>query len=110
MRYFYSAAALALLSVTSVMAQDEISCPTGTAPTNTAEWEACQGETDRECATIRVPKDYADASQGTIPLRLVRLAAAEGSTNVKSVIVNPGGPGQSGIETVLGGVADTLQT
>ena len=110
MRYSFGAAALSLLSATSVLAQDGPTCPTGLAPVNLATWTKCGNRaTVRECATIYVPKDYADASQGTIPLRLVRKPATPGSLNIKSVIVNPGGPGASGIQTALGGTADAIQ-
>lgn len=112
MRYSLGAAALSLLSATTVLAQNAPTCPDGLAPVNQAMWQPCTGKSGgRECATIYVPKDYSDSSQGSIPLRLVRLPASDSTAGpIKSVIVNPGGPGGSGIETVLGGTADTLQT
>ncbi|MFN0090451.1 MAG: alpha/beta hydrolase [Acidimicrobiales bacterium] len=63
-----------------------------------AEWTDC----DRgfECATISVPLDYADANRGTIELALVRLPARQASRRIGSLLVNPGGPGASGVEFV----------
>lgn len=50
-----------------------------------------------ECATIKVPLDYADPSGESIELSLNRRAAEGASRNL---LVNPGGPGGSGLDLV----------
>ena len=50
-----------------------------------------------QCAWITVPLDYADPTGATIRLRLAKWPAT-GSTKLGSLVVNPGGPGASGID------------
>ena len=64
-------------------------------------WSNCHG--DFECASLTVPIDYADPSGATIDLAVVRLPARNPSRRVASVIVNPGGPGGSGVDMVVNG-------
>ena len=53
-----------------------------------------------ECGTVDVPLDYAHPDGKTITLALTRLPATDEATRIGSLLVNPGGPGGSGIETV----------
>ena len=53
-----------------------------------------------ECATARVPLDYDRLDAGKIPIDMVRLAAT--GDRKGSLFLNPGGPGGSGIDFVLG--------
>ncbi|MEV6647441.1 hypothetical protein [Amycolatopsis sp. NPDC051371] len=49
-----------------------------------------------ECATLRVPLDYADASGRTIELTLSRHAGVPGKRR-GVLLMNPGGPGSPGL-------------
>jgi pimeloyl-ACP methyl ester carboxylesterase len=49
---------------------------------------------------LRVPRDYDDAAAGLLNIALIRLAASEPDARIGSLIVNPGGPGASGVELV----------
>ena len=63
------------------------------------EWTDCEGA---RCATLRVPVDY-EAPQGeTIELALVKVPAKSRSKRIGSLVVNPGGPGASGVDYALG--------
>ncbi|QLQ11541.1 MAG: alpha/beta fold hydrolase [Nocardioidaceae bacterium] len=64
-------------------------------------WTKCQDSF--ECASVDVPLDYADPTGRTITLQLLKAAAS--SKKVGSLVVNPGGPGGSGIEYAMGGKA-----
>jgi pimeloyl-ACP methyl ester carboxylesterase len=55
-----------------------------------------------ECARISVPLDYADASGKQIPLFLLRIHDANDTSPIGSLLVNPGGPGGSGVNLALG--------
>ena len=69
------------------------------------EWSPC----DRfECASLRVPLDYAapDAAKD-LTLRVLRVKARDQEHRLGSLLVNPGGPGASGIDYAAGG-ADTI--
>ncbi|HET6625051.1 MAG TPA: alpha/beta hydrolase [Nocardioidaceae bacterium] len=58
-------------------------------------WKTCRS--DKLCATIEVPLDYADPGGKAIELSLLKVPAAKKSQRVGSLVVNPGGPGGSGI-------------
>ncbi len=60
----------------------------------TLEWAECQ--TAFECASLEVPVDYADPDGASIELALLRVAA-DGDPQ-GSLVVNPGGPGASGVD------------
>lgn len=64
------------------------------------DWQACPDSpfTNRDCATLTVPLDYANPSAGTIDLPVAR-ARATGS-KVGTLVYNPGGPGQGATGTV----------
>ncbi|MHB8458454.1 MAG: alpha/beta hydrolase [Candidatus Limnocylindrales bacterium] len=53
-----------------------------------------------ECGTVVVPRDYADPGAGTILLALIRLPAIDPAHRIGSLVVNPGGPGASGVDFV----------
>jgi pimeloyl-ACP methyl ester carboxylesterase len=61
-------------------------------------WSAC-GD-GFECATARVPLDYDEPSGRAIDLALIRLAATDRAHRIGSLFVNPGGPGNSGVQFV----------
>lgn len=60
------------------------------------EWRECRGS--MECAEIEVPLDYDEPTGKRIELALLRVPAGAGDDKVGSLLVNPGGPGGSGIE------------
>ncbi|HXR27143.1 MAG TPA: alpha/beta hydrolase [Candidatus Baltobacteraceae bacterium] len=53
-----------------------------------------------ECATLSVPLDYAAAVTGTVHLSLIRLPATDRAQRLGSLVTNPGGPGESGVDFV----------
>lgn len=67
----------------------------------TLAWAGCGG--GRECATLAVPLDYGDPEGATIDLALVRVPASDQENRIGSLLVNPGGPGASGLDFVNGG-------
>src|SRR5688572_8877229 len=59
------------------------------------QWSDCEGA---QCATLRVPVDYAAPEGDTIEVALVRVPARKESRRIGSLVVNPGGPGGSGVD------------
>ena len=60
-------------------------------------WGACDG--GFQCATMKVPLDYAAPTAGDITLGLVRKTAGGGGyQRLGSLLINPGGPGGSAIQ------------
>ena len=66
-------------------------------------WSACG---DDECASLDVPVSYQDLSLGTIKLAVERAGAT--GKRVGSLVVNPGGPGASGIDYDLRAAFDIV--
>ncbi len=72
-------------------------------PVAPAKWTDCGS--GFQCANLRVPKDYADPAKGTLQLALLRLPATDRSQRIGSLIINPGGPGGSGVDFVRDGAS-----
>src|SRR6201991_3798361 len=73
------------------------------APTAKGNWSPCfRAEGPFECATVGVPLDYDWPGSAKISIALVRLPAADPSQRIGSLFLNPGGPGGSGVEFVVG--------
>jgi pimeloyl-ACP methyl ester carboxylesterase len=51
-----------------------------------------------QCGTIQVPLDYANPSTKSISIAIVRKPATDPAHRIGSLLVNPGGPGGSGID------------
>jgi pimeloyl-ACP methyl ester carboxylesterase len=73
---------------------------------STLEWEDCD---DRfECSTLTVPVDHGDPDGPTLDLALIRLPAPPAAKRIGSLVLNPGGPGASGVDFVRYGAVDTI--
>jgi pimeloyl-ACP methyl ester carboxylesterase len=58
---------------------------------------------DFDCATIKVPQDWHHADNGkTFDIALVRARSHTQHDRIGSIIVNPGGPGGSGVQLAAG--------
>ncbi len=68
--------------------------------TPTVAWQPCEGQDRFECATVPVPLDHDDPDGDTIDIALIRLPAPAAARRIGSLVVNPGGPGASGVEFV----------
>jgi hypothetical protein len=62
------------------------------------DWQGCHD--GFECAKVRVPVDYAAPGGTAIDLSVVRLPS-HGGDRLGSLVINPGGPGASGIGYAL---------
>ncbi|GAB47454.1 peptidase S33 family protein [Mobilicoccus pelagius NBRC 104925] len=68
--------------------------------TQQVAWEGC-GDADADggnaqCAWVEVPVDYEKPAEGTIKLRMLKVAASGSPQG--ALLVNPGGPGGSAVE------------
>lgn len=59
------------------------------------DWSDCGG--GFQCAKLAVPLDYAKPSQEKIEISVIRLRAS-GNSRIGSLVLNPGGPGGSGVD------------
>lgn len=105
-----AAATVVAVAAAGCGATSDASSPLGTSttsttraptPTRTAslDWTHCSGALSGQgllCATLQVPLDYAHPSGPTIGIALDRLPAT--GTRIGSLLINPGGPGGSGLQ------------
>ena len=64
------------------------------------DWQPC--DDGFECARLLVPFDYARPSWRRFSLPVIKLPAAGPSRRIGALVVNPGGPGGSGVQYALG--------
>ncbi len=64
--------------------------------TQKLSWRSCGGSF--ECSRLTVPVSYDKPEGATLQLALVRLPASERGNRVGSLVINPGGPGGSGVD------------
>jgi pimeloyl-ACP methyl ester carboxylesterase len=63
-------------------------------------WTPCRDTL--ECARLRVPLDYARPGGRSIRLALLKVPALDPAKRLGSMVVNPGGPGVSGVDYAAG--------
>lgn len=87
-----------------VRSQVAASPPVPSVPTRGIVWSACTAADARSdffpllanrlrCGTVSVPRDHHRPAEGTIAVRVVRVAAADAAKRRGALFVNPGGPG-----------------
>ena len=78
--------------------------PSGTTPSTAAtaagslDWERCGRGV--ECAALDVPVDYADPAGEQVSMAVMRAPARAPSRRIGSLVINFGGPGDAGTETL----------
>jgi pimeloyl-ACP methyl ester carboxylesterase len=66
-------------------------------------WAPCEEDPTAECGTLTVPVDWARPGGETVELALARRRASDPAARLGSLVINPGGPGGSGVTAVLQG-------
>ncbi len=64
------------------------------------DWRNCG---QNECTRLTVPLDYADPDAETITIAVLRVPATSRDKRVGQLVVNPGGPGASGVDYAASG-------
>ncbi|MBA3372813.1 MAG: alpha/beta fold hydrolase [Euzebyaceae bacterium] len=73
---------------------------------STLDWRRCGKPF--ECATLRVPLNHARPAGRKLGLAVIRLQAPVRDQRLGSLVVNPGGPGGSGVQFVRHGAIDAI--
>jgi pimeloyl-ACP methyl ester carboxylesterase len=60
------------------------------------KWSSCYD--NFECAELAVPIDYDRIKTGTFKISVLRYAAQDPNRRIGSLVINPGGPGASGVD------------
>jgi len=63
-------------------------------PVTPVQWKPCGA---LECGTVAVPLDYAQPQLGTIQIAVAMHPATDPAQRIGSLVINPGGPGGSGV-------------
>jgi len=63
-------------------------------PVTPVQWSACGA---LQCGSVTVPIDYDEPQLGTIQIALARHPATDPAARIGSLVINPGGPGGSGV-------------
>jgi pimeloyl-ACP methyl ester carboxylesterase len=64
------------------------------------DWQPC--DDGFECAQLVVPFDYARPDWRRFTLPVIKLPASDPSKRIGALVINPGGPGGSGVQYALG--------
>ncbi|KAL7918971.1 alpha/beta-hydrolase [Trichoderma austrokoningii] len=72
-------------------------------PSANLTWIPCFD--DFTCSRLEVPLDYSDTSLGTTAIAFIKLAGKNATIESPSLIINPGGPGGSGVDLLLSNLA-----
>jgi hypothetical protein len=93
-------AVLALTSLAAAPLVANLAAPAAAAPRTLVHWSPCERECF-ECATVPVPLDHDQPEGATILLSVIRLPATDPGHRIGSLLLNPGGPGGSGVDLAL---------
>ncbi|CAA7269867.1 unnamed protein product [Cyclocybe aegerita] len=81
------------------------------APSTTLNWVSCYSEAT-QCTRLSVPFNYSDPGAGSAAIALLRIPSPLGLAGSPSyrgpVLINPGGPGGSGVEYALSSVGSDI--
>src|SRR5579884_3982381 len=70
-------------------------------------WKPC-GQSGAECGQVSVPLDWSQPDRAHINLAVAMLHASQPSQRVGTLLWNPGGPGEPGVEPVVDNPAQTF--
>jgi pimeloyl-ACP methyl ester carboxylesterase len=98
-RYLLTAIATSLALILTGCAESKIEKPLSSLAkyeNQNLVWATCYESF--ECTDLLVPVDYADLTVGTFKIAVLRYKAQDQAKRIGSLIVNPGGPGGSGVD------------
>ncbi len=74
-------------------------------PGDALRWRPCPEDATAQCARLRVPVDHADPYAPAIEVAVARRPATDRARRIGVLVVNPGGPGGSGVDFALDAAA-----
>ncbi|WP_243774695.1 alpha/beta hydrolase [Actinomadura barringtoniae] len=81
------------------------------AATEKIKWHKCADDHGVQCGTVSVPIDWAHPKRGRVKIAVARVKAKNPKKRIGVLVVNPGGPGGSGVDFALdrGGLSKAVQ-
>jgi len=64
------------------------------------DWKPCPDVEGVDCGAVTVPVDWAHPGRGTVKIALARRKATDPAARIGSILMDPGGPGGSGVSKV----------
>ena len=98
-RYLLTALATSLALILTGCAESKVEKPLSSLAkyeNQNLVWATCYESF--ECTDLLVPVDYTDLTVGTFKIAVLRYKALDQAKRIGSLIVNPGGPGGSGVD------------
>ena len=71
--------------------------------TGKVDWKPCPDVPNVDCGTVTVPIDWSRPHGPTIEIALARQKATDPVARIGSILIDPGGPGGSGVDVAKGG-------
>ena len=68
-------------------------------------WSPCAQDATAQCAILQVPVDWADPYSAKVGIAVARRPATDPGARIGTLVVNPGGPGDSGVDFAVGSPA-----
>ena len=62
------------------------------------DWVTCPTQPELQCGSVSVPLDYRRPTAGTLSIAVARAPATSGRATDGDLVMNPGGPGESGLQ------------
>jgi pimeloyl-ACP methyl ester carboxylesterase len=90
---------LSLCALSACEGDDDNAATENTDAIASIDWTTCHERIDLECGTISLPLDYSKPEDTKIELSLIRWRST-GDARLGHLIMNPGGPGDSGIDLI----------
>ncbi|WP_245764937.1 alpha/beta hydrolase [Nonomuraea jiangxiensis] len=84
--------------------------PAEAASTRDISWTPCPEEPAAECGTLTVPLDWDRPRGQTIELAVARRPATDPAARIGALVINPGGPGGSGVSAIIDPVVERRMT
>ena len=103
-RFVAAHACLASVAILGLWSSPPVSVVRAAPGTPRVSWSPCYRDLGLpfECGTVQVPLDHDGPAEAAISIALVRLAATGPGARIGSLFFNPGGPGGSGVDFLLG--------
>ncbi|WP_158843201.1 alpha/beta hydrolase [Saccharothrix deserti] len=95
------ATVLALVTGTTSLASAETEPEAQAQGAPGIDWKPCPELAEVECGTLRLPIDWANPNGEKFDLAVARRKATDPAKRVGIMVVNPGGPGGSGVQFAL---------
>ncbi len=94
--------AAALVAMATLSSVSTANAETREAVTGGIAWAPCEEEPSAECGKLTVPIDWSKPDGPTVDIAVARRKATDPAARIGSLVINPGGPGGSGVEAVYG--------